>query len=62
MDDNSRRKRRSIYVKHDKTQQMILAVLIVVFIGIAALLASQGFFSGTERYRTIINMILERRG
>lgn len=64
MADSERgRRRRSLYVRQNKAYQLLLALLVVAFILISAVVVNTALLSPTGRWSDsmIIRMIMERR-
>jgi hypothetical protein len=58
------RKRHSLYVKQNKTYQLMLAFLIIAFILISAVVVNTTLLSPSSVWKDniLIKMIIERRG
>lgn len=58
------RRRNSLYVKQNKTYQLLLAFLIIVFVIISAVVINSTLLApaGTWKDNLLIKMIMERRG
>lgn len=57
------RRRRSLYVKQNKAYQIVLAILVIAFILISAVVINTAVLSPNSTWRDniLIRMILERR-